>query len=36
MHSSKGKTLLKLRSKGYNVPYFILVKEIDFIKNKKV
>lgn len=34
MQGSKGKTLLKLRSKGFNVPYLILVREKDFIKNK--
>ena len=33
MQTSKGKTLLKLQSKGFNVPYLILVKEKDFIKN---
>jgi len=34
MQDSKGKTLLKLRSKGFNVPYLILVREKDFVKNK--
>jgi glutamine kinase len=33
MQTSKGKTLLKLQSKGFNVPHLILVKEKDFIKN---